>query len=481
LFRGFAGKFGRPKVLFGSLPQLAFFGQSLFGSLRITYGKTILLEHVSQLLFGGLRLGAELGDCLALPPQSLHRFIPGEFRMADLGLQVAHHGMGFLQQPFGLFSGGRFGCQSGLGPLQTAGARGDRRWHAAMCKRLMGLIAAQDGHRDIPVLHEAPAMQSATETVIHAARRFRAVAVWPMPLRFAEQSERFAHLRFGCVVWSSVTGCAGIRSVGQSILLCFAGSVIGPQFQILRQFHHLGIKSTTTFSKRRPRRTALDPIGTAILPYYHQPVGTSLQRLCWMAQVSSVGRGSLRRFLADRLLIPRHPPDSPLLCKLTYTLLLTIASDPAQLWLVIRLAALDLLAARAISATFYRGIIFMDRNSASIVAVIDDDNDVGDVLGGLLETMGYQVETYRSGMDFLADAEFEQLACLVVDQNMPKMTGLEMIENLSERGINIPALLITGVHDLEVERKAARLGVMTVLEKPMSHHELLRFISVSMG
>ncbi len=81
--------------------------------------------------------------------------------------------------------------------------------------------------------------------------------------------------------------------------------------------------------------------------------------------------------------------------------------------------------------------------------------------------------------DFLSEAQFDRLACLVVDQNMPQMTGLQMIERLSERGVNIPALLITGIHDVEVERKAAELGVMTVLEKPMSHHELLRFISVS--
>lgn len=123
----------------------------------------------------------------------------------------------------------------------------------------------------------------------------------------------------------------------------------------------------------------------------------------------------------------------------------------------------------------------MDRDNAGIVAVIDDDNDVGDVLGGLLESMGYQVETYRSGGDFLSDANFGRLACLVVDQNMPGMTGLEMIEGLNGRGVNIPALLITGVHDTEIERKAASLGVMTVLEKPMSHHELLRFVSVSVG
>ncbi len=123
----------------------------------------------------------------------------------------------------------------------------------------------------------------------------------------------------------------------------------------------------------------------------------------------------------------------------------------------------------------------MEKDNSGVVAVVDDDDDVGDVLRGLLEAMGYQVETYRSGRDFLADAQVERLACVVVDQNMPRMTGLQMIEHLAERGVMIPALLITGMPDAEVERKAASLGVMTVLEKPVSHHQLLRFVSISAG
>jgi two-component system response regulator FixJ len=123
----------------------------------------------------------------------------------------------------------------------------------------------------------------------------------------------------------------------------------------------------------------------------------------------------------------------------------------------------------------------MEKDNSGVVAVVDDDADVGDVLRGLLEVMGYQVETYRSGMDFLADTQLERLACVVVDQRMPHMTGLQMIEHLAERGVTIAALLITGGHDAEVERKAANLGVMTDLEKPISHHELLRFVSISAG
>ncbi len=123
----------------------------------------------------------------------------------------------------------------------------------------------------------------------------------------------------------------------------------------------------------------------------------------------------------------------------------------------------------------------MERGNGNIVAVIDDDNDVGAVLGRLLETMGYQVEIFTSALEFLSSARTDRLACLIVDQNMPRMTGLEMIEKLSEQGVSIPTLLITGVYDSAVDRRASELGVMTVLEKPMSHRDLLRFVSVSVG
>jgi len=126
-------------------------------------------------------------------------------------------------------------------------------------------------------------------------------------------------------------------------------------------------------------------------------------------------------------------------------------------------------------------LLFMDQEHASMVAVVDDDDDVGEVLRGLLETMGYHVETYRSGAEFLAGFRSRNIACLVVDQNMPAMTGLELCSRLSQLGISIPTLLITGTPDADIRRRAIELGVMTVLEKPMSHHELLRFVSFSMG
>lgn len=123
----------------------------------------------------------------------------------------------------------------------------------------------------------------------------------------------------------------------------------------------------------------------------------------------------------------------------------------------------------------------MDRETASIVAVIDDDDEVRDVLRTLLETAGHSVETFKSGTQFLADGQLDRMACLVVDQRMPRMTGLELLLELERRGRPIPALLITGVHDPEVEAAANTIGAMTVLEKPMSPQKLLRFVEFTLG
>jgi two-component system response regulator FixJ len=123
----------------------------------------------------------------------------------------------------------------------------------------------------------------------------------------------------------------------------------------------------------------------------------------------------------------------------------------------------------------------MDRDNAGIVAIVDDDNEVRDVLCVLLESAGHSVETYKSGNDFLANARLDEIACLVVDQRMPQMSGVTLISTLARRGLTIPSLLITGAHDAEIAREAATLGAMTVLEKPLAPQELLRFVSFSVG
>jgi two-component system response regulator FixJ len=117
--------------------------------------------------------------------------------------------------------------------------------------------------------------------------------------------------------------------------------------------------------------------------------------------------------------------------------------------------------------------------SPNVIAIVDDDEDVREVLSALFDLSGYEVETFGSGSGFLEQVGFDRFACLVVDLKMPGMTGLKLVAELGSRGVRIPTLLITGATNEEVRRQAASSGIMTVLQKPISYRELLRFAAIS--
>jgi FixJ family two-component response regulator len=113
----------------------------------------------------------------------------------------------------------------------------------------------------------------------------------------------------------------------------------------------------------------------------------------------------------------------------------------------------------------------------NIVAIIDDDGDVRDVLDALLESAGHTVKTYTSGQQLLDDPELGDIACIVVDQKMPEMTGLDLLRRLDAIGHTIPSLLITGLPDQAVRREALALGAIDLLSKPIDFEKLLQLVS----
>lgn len=118
----------------------------------------------------------------------------------------------------------------------------------------------------------------------------------------------------------------------------------------------------------------------------------------------------------------------------------------------------------------------MLKNRAGTVAVVDDDPAVLDSLKFLLEVMGCKVATYASAVAFLADRVI-QPACIIVDQHMPRMTGLELAQKLRNDGTVIPLLLITGSPSSAIVTRAGQLGIEAVLEKPPDEDDLLNFVN----
>jgi len=109
------------------------------------------------------------------------------------------------------------------------------------------------------------------------------------------------------------------------------------------------------------------------------------------------------------------------------------------------------------------------------VAVVDDNIALLDSMKFLLATEGYDVVVHGSPAAFLEHSA-TGLACLIVDQQMPGMKGLELVARLRQDGNHIPVLLMSGLLSTDILAHAARLGVNMVLEKPPEEKDLLRFV-----
>ncbi|MBS0639613.1 MAG: response regulator [Proteobacteria bacterium] len=109
------------------------------------------------------------------------------------------------------------------------------------------------------------------------------------------------------------------------------------------------------------------------------------------------------------------------------------------------------------------------------VGIIDDDPAALASLAFLLQALEYEVVAYGSAVDLLKDATV-RAACLIVDQHMPEMTGLDLIARLRRDGWAMPVLLVSGALTPVLQARAAELGVRT-LAKPFGDDELLHFVA----
>lgn len=114
------------------------------------------------------------------------------------------------------------------------------------------------------------------------------------------------------------------------------------------------------------------------------------------------------------------------------------------------------------------------------VCIVDDDPGVLDSLTVLLRAFGFDVLTFGSGAEFLADEGRRTASCLVIDQHMPGMDGLAAIGELRSEGVTTPTIVITGRLDANIAAQAAKLGVTEVLEKPFSTNRVVELVRASL-
>ena len=108
-----------------------------------------------------------------------------------------------------------------------------------------------------------------------------------------------------------------------------------------------------------------------------------------------------------------------------------------------------------------------------VIYVVDDDNSIRAALRSVLEDDGRTVEDFASCEAFLDAYRPGREACLLIDANLPGMTGLELLRRLDEDGHRLPSVMITGKADVAMAVEAMKAGASDFLEKPVGRDELL--------
>jgi FixJ family two-component response regulator len=111
------------------------------------------------------------------------------------------------------------------------------------------------------------------------------------------------------------------------------------------------------------------------------------------------------------------------------------------------------------------------------IYVVDDDQLQREAIGLVVSTTGWKVKTFASAEECLSSIGRERVDCIVIDLYMPGMNGADFLEVIMARGIDIPAVVITGVAgDSPLAKRALDAGARVVLVKTCRPEELVRAV-----
>jgi len=112
-------------------------------------------------------------------------------------------------------------------------------------------------------------------------------------------------------------------------------------------------------------------------------------------------------------------------------------------------------------------------NARALIYVVDDDVSVREGLESLLRSAGFTVQTFSSAQEFLASARADVPSCLVLDVQLPGLSGLDLQQELAKADVQIPIIFLTGHGDIPMSVRAMKAGALEFLTKPVNDEDLL--------
>jgi FixJ family two-component response regulator len=112
-------------------------------------------------------------------------------------------------------------------------------------------------------------------------------------------------------------------------------------------------------------------------------------------------------------------------------------------------------------------------NDKAVVHVIDDDVSMRSALEELFDTVGLATRTYGAARDFLNSGFTDTPGCMVIDIRLPDMNGLEFQAQLTQAGVRLPVVMMTGYGDIPMSVRAMKRGAVDFLPKPFRGQDML--------
>jgi two-component system CheB/CheR fusion protein len=110
------------------------------------------------------------------------------------------------------------------------------------------------------------------------------------------------------------------------------------------------------------------------------------------------------------------------------------------------------------------------------VHIVDDDRILRDAASEVLGQLGVKLALYATGEDFLERFDDNDRGCLIVDNVLPGMNGVELLERLQAEGRTIPSIMLTGHANTQSAVRALKAGAIDYVEKPISYEKLLSIV-----
>jgi FixJ family two-component response regulator len=115
-----------------------------------------------------------------------------------------------------------------------------------------------------------------------------------------------------------------------------------------------------------------------------------------------------------------------------------------------------------------------------VIAIVDDDQSVRAAMGSIVRSLGYKVELFAAAEAFLASPRLRDTHCLIVDVQMPGMSGLDLQDELRTRQAAIPVIFITAFPEEHIQRRAEAGGAKGFFGKPVDGHAIIRCLEATL-